>query len=130
MVGGCDKKEGGRLRLGADERGVAARNNASAALLTYTHPQTLLSDWPAPNFTNFHSGIASRKHQEFIAYATNRTVSFWDTSTQSHLTRIQHTANIHSIAFSPDDPFLAFGRDFGKINTENLCLVTVSIMFL
>ena len=62
-----------------------------------TQIQSVFSDWPVPNTNFFHSCIVFSQHQEFITYATNRTVSAWDTSTHPHLALIQHNANIHSL---------------------------------
>lgn len=89
-----------------------------------TQIQSAFSDWPVPNINFFHSCIVFSQHQEFITYATNRTVNAWDTSTHPHLALIQHNANIHSIAFSPEYLFLevvkAAGKPRFKIYTSSL----------
>jgi WD40 repeat protein len=93
-----------------------------------------LSEWLVPE-TNNDSCIALPKHGEFIAYSTNDTVTFWDTSTQAQLGFIQHTEAIRSIALSPDDRFLAIGGNSGKIALKDLRDVlpascpTVSIVY-
>ena len=78
-----------------------------------------VSDWLAPE-TNDNSCIALPKHGKFIAYSTNDTVTLWDTSTHAQLGFIQHTEPIRSIAFSPDDRFLAIGANSGKIAIKDL----------
>jgi WD40 repeat protein len=87
-----------------------------------------VSEWPVPD-TNDFSCIALPKHGEFIAYSTNRTVTFWGTSTHSRVGQIQHTQDIRSLALSPDDRFLAIGAHGGKITIRSLSRITVSIIF-
>ena len=86
-----------------------------------------VSEWPVPD-SNYRSCIVLPKHEEFIAYSTDRTVTLWDTSTHSQLALIQHPRNIYSVAFSPDDQFLAIGGEDGKISIESLSCMTVSIV--
>ena len=85
----------------------------------------VVSQWPAPD-TKRISCIALPRHGKFIAYSTNRTVTFWDTSTYTQLALIQHSQDILSIALSPDDRFIAIGGIRGKITIESLSRVTVS----
>ena len=66
-----------------------------------------VSEWPVPD-TNGYSSITLPKHEQFIAYSTNRTITFWEISTHNQLPlTLQHPENIQSIAFSPDDRILA-----------------------
>ncbi|KAF8548910.1 hypothetical protein OG21DRAFT_1500722 [Imleria badia] len=78
-----------------------------------------VSEWPVPK-GNWNSCIALPQHGEFIAYSTNDTVTFLDTSTHTQLGLINHTKYISSIAFSPDDEFLAIGGVEGKITIKKL----------
>ena len=87
-----------------------------------------VSKWPVPNSSPF-SCIALPQHGEFVAHSTNRTVVFWDTSTHTELALIQHPQDIHSIALSPDDQFLAIGGEGGKITIQQLSRAIVSIVF-
>ena len=87
------------------------------------------SEWPVPD-TNLSSCIALPKHGKFIAYSTWRTVTFWDTATHTQLGLIQHSSEIHSIAVSPDDLFLAIGGWEGRITINSLPRITVSILSL
>ena len=87
---------------------------------------SLISEWPVPD-SNELSCIALPEHGKFIAYSTNSTITFWDTSTHTELDLIQHTEDIHSIAFSPDDQFLAFGGESGKMTIMSPSRITVSI---
>jgi WD40 repeat protein len=51
-----------------------------------------VSEWPVPESTHF-SCITLPKHGEFIAYSTQRTITFWDTAThtaRSHPTPSRH----------------------------------------
>lgn len=80
---------------------------------------SIISERPVPT-SNYISSIALSKHGEFIAYATNCTVTFWDTSTHTQLSLIQHTQNIRSIALSLDDRFLAIGGESGNITIKNI----------
>ena len=88
-----------------------------------------VSEWLVPN-THRLSSIALPEHGKFIAYSTNDTVTFWDTSTHTQLGLIKHTQPIRSIALSPDDQFLAIGGQGGKITIRSLSCITVSIVFL
>ena len=86
-----------------------------------------VSEWPVPEI-NYFNCIALAKHEEFIAYSTNRTVTFWDTATHTQLVLIQHSQDIGSIAFSPDDRFIAIGGKDGEITINSLSRITVSIL--
>ena len=86
-----------------------------------------VSEWLVPD-TNKNSSIALPQHREFIAYSTNDTITFWDTSTHTQLGLIQHPQDVHSIAVSPDDRFLAIGGHGGKITINSLSHITVSIL--
>ena len=86
------------------------------------------SEWPVPDSDEF-SCIALPKQGEFIAYSTQRTVTFWDTATHTQLGLFQPPQDILSIAVSPDDRFLAIGGRNGKITINSLChIITVSIL--
>ena len=85
---------------------------------------SIVSEWPVHD-DNYHSCIALPKFGEFIAYSTDHTVTFWDTSTHSQLALIQHPQAIHSIALSPDDRSLAIGGKRGKISIESIVRITV-----
>ena len=78
------------------------------------------AEWPAdPN-----SCIAAPKHGNFIVYSTGRTVTIWDVLTRAQLGLIQHTADVRSIAVSPDSRFLAIGDKDKKITiTASIHLV-------
>ena len=85
---------------------------------------SVASEWPVPDSNGF-SCIALPKHGKFIAYSTQRTVTFWDTATHTQLGLIQHPQDIRSIAVSPDDWFLAIAGHGGKITINTL---TVSVL--
>ena len=82
-----------------------------------------VSKWPIPS-SDYYACIALPKHRVFIVYSAKRTITFWDTSMHSQLCLIQHHKNILSVAFSPDDRFLAFGGTDGKITIKNLTVRT------
>jgi WD40 repeat protein len=86
-----------------------------------------VSQWPVP-VTNDHSCIALPKHAEFIVYSAGRTVTFWDMATHNLLGLIEHPQDIHSIAVSPDDRFLAIGGQNGNITINCLSRISVSIL--
>lgn len=76
-------------------------------------------DWLVP-VNYLPRGIALPRHEEFIACAGSRTVTFWDTSLDATQTRskpgvIQYPENIHAVALSPDDRFIAIGGESGEI---------------
>ena len=84
-----------------------------------------VSEWPVPD-AKYISCIALPKHKQFIALCVDRTVTFWDTSTHNQLPlTLQHPGFIHSIAFSPDDRFLAVGGGEG-ITIQSLSGIHVS----
>ena len=87
--------------------------------------KSLISEWPVPS-GNSYSSIALPSNKEFIAYSTERTVAFLDTSTHSQLALIHCPQDVRSIAFSPDDRFLAIGGWDGKISIERLSRIIVS----
>ncbi|KAF8552626.1 WD40 repeat-like protein [Imleria badia] len=78
-----------------------------------------VAEWPVPYSDRF-SCIALSRHGEFMAYSTERTVTFWDTATHTQLRLIQHPRDILSVVFSPDDRFLALGGRDGKFTIQNL----------
>ncbi|KAF8556447.1 hypothetical protein OG21DRAFT_1459308 [Imleria badia] len=78
----------------------------------------LVSEWPVADTTG--SCIALSQYGEFIAYSTNRTITFWNTSTHTQLGLIQHPQDVVSIVFSPDDHFLAIGGSTDRITIRNL----------
>ena len=86
-----------------------------------------VSESPVRN-SNYFSCIALPKHRGFIAYSTDHTVTFWDTSTHSQLALIQHPQGIHSIAFSPDDRFIAIGGEDRKITIKSVPRIIVSVL--
>ena len=84
-----------------------------------------VGEWPVPD-TKHSSCIALPKHGKFVAYSTDRTVSFWNTETHTQLGHIQHPEDIQSIAVSPDDQLIAIGGGNGKIILESLSHINVS----
>ena len=88
-----------------------------------------VSEWPIPTSGDY-SCIAIVQHGEFIAYSTNDTVTFWDTSTHAQLGLIPQPQRINPIALSPHERLLAIGGAGGKITIRSLSRVTVSIAFL
>ena len=87
---------------------------------------SVVSEWPVFD-TNYSSCIALPQHREFIAYSTNSTITFWDTSTHTQLGVIKSTHKIRSIAFSPDSRCLAVGESNGEITFKQLSSIIVSI---
>ena len=90
--------------------------------------ESVVSEWPVPDVGSY-SCVALPKHKEFIAYSTNHTVTFWDTTTRTQCGLIEHTQNILSIAISPDDQFVAIGGGKGHIIIRNLAHITVSFVY-
>ena len=82
---------------------------------------------PVPGTSHF-SCIALPKHEEFIAYSTQRTITLSDTAIHSRIGLIQHPQDIRSIAVSPNDQFLAIGGQDGKITIHSLSRNIVSIL--
>ncbi|KAF8129222.1 quinon protein alcohol dehydrogenase-like superfamily, partial [Boletus edulis] len=79
---------------------------------------TELSRWTLPRDGSFPCIVVPR-HGEFIAYTSGNTVTCWDTSTHTQLSRTQQPEDIISLALSPDDRFLAIGLP-GKITVHDL----------
>ncbi|KAF8548919.1 WD40 repeat-like protein, partial [Imleria badia] len=84
-----------------------------------TSSGSAVSEWPVSD-TGSSSCIALPKNGEFIAYSTRRSLTFWDTSTHTRLGLIQHPQDIRSVALSPDDRFIATGREGRKITIRSL----------
>ncbi|KAF8119381.1 hypothetical protein EV363DRAFT_1385187 [Boletus edulis] len=78
------------------------------------------TEWQVPHSKD--SCIALPQHGKFIAYSAKHTVTFWDTLTLTQFGLIQHPQEIEisSLAFSPDDRFLAIGALDGKIIIRDL----------
>ena len=87
---------------------------------------SVVSEWPVPE-SDETSCIALPQHGEFIAYSTQSTVTFWDTSTHTELGLIQHPQGIRSIVLTPDERFLVIGGGDGKITIQSLSHITVSM---
>ena len=86
-----------------------------------------VSQWTVHD-ASYASCVALPKHGEFIAYTTEDTVTFWNTSTHAQLGLIRHTQPIRSIALSPDNRSFAIGGKGGKITVRSLSPITVSIV--
>ncbi|KAF8547212.1 hypothetical protein OG21DRAFT_1472561 [Imleria badia] len=82
---------------------------------------SMVSERPV-SASNHVSCIALPQHAEFIAYSTNDTVTFWDTSTHILLGLIQRQVQIDTIVFSPGDRSLAIneGRKITIINFKDV----------
>ena len=89
---------------------------------------SVVSEWPVRD-GNDVSCVALAKQGEFIACSTERTVTFWDTSTHTKLGLIQHSQDIRSIALSLDDRFIAISGKYGEITIKRLSGIIVSIAF-
>ena len=88
---------------------------------------SVVLEWPVPK-GNFSSRIVLLQYGECIAYFAKRTVTFWDPSTHTPLSDIEHSQYIRSIALSPDDRFLAIGEEEGKITIKRLSRIVVSVV--
>ena len=93
-----------------------------------TSAGSAVSEWPVPT-SDEYSCIALPNHRKFISYTSKRTATFWDTTAHAQLNLIEHTQDIRSIAISPDDRFIAIGREQGNINIRNLANFTVSFTY-
>ena len=85
-----------------------------------------VSRWPTKS--DRYSCIILSQRGEFIAYSTTRTITFWDASTHAQLAVIDLPQDIHPIALSPDDQFLAISEE-EKITFQSVSHITVSIVF-
>ena len=80
---------------------------------------SMVYEWSVPQ-SNFNSCIAIPIHGKFMAYSTNHSVTFWDTSTHLQIGLVEHTEDICSIALSPDNSSLAVGGENGTIIIKGL----------
>jgi WD40 repeat protein len=87
-----------------------------------------VSEWLVHD-SDSDSCIALPPHGKFIAYSTNRNVTFWDTSTHSRVGKIQHSQDIRSLALSPDDRFLAIGAHGGNISISRIRVIVSTCSF-
>ncbi|KAF8119874.1 quinon protein alcohol dehydrogenase-like superfamily, partial [Boletus edulis] len=83
-----------------------------------TSTGTEVSRWTVPHRSPSPCIVLPR-HGEFIAYSSGNTVTCWDTSTHTQLSRAQQPEDIISLALSPDDRLLAIGLP-GKITVHDL----------
>ena len=83
-----------------------------------TSTGSMVFEWLVPNC----NCIAIPRHGKYIACSASCSVSFWDTSTYSHIGLVEHTEDIRSIALSPRNRSLAIGGYYGTIITEGLSL--------
>lgn len=80
---------------------------------------SIVSEYLAP-YGSSSSRMVLPQHGEFIAHSKDNTVTFWDASTHTQLGLIEHTHDIKSIAFSPDNQFLAVAGAEGKVTIQNV----------
>ena len=85
-----------------------------------------VSEWSVP-FTEW-SCIALPQHGKFIASFADKTITFWDTTTRSQLSLIQHARDIRSIACSSDGQLLAIADEDKIIVKELFPHLSVSSM--
>ena len=86
---------------------------------------SVVSEWSVPE-SDGYSSIALPKHGEFIVYSAKRTVTFWDMSSHAQLGHIRCPQDIHSIALSSDDEFIAMGGETGEVSQSH---IIVSVLF-
>ena len=82
-------------------------------------------EWSVPSST-YYSCIAIPRYGKFIAYSTNRSVTFWDSSTHLQIGLVEHIEDIRSIALSPDNSSLAIGGCYETIITKGQSHIVVS----
>ena len=87
---------------------------------------SVVLQWPLPE-SDHYSCIALPKHGEFVAYTTERTVTFWGASSHIQLGHIQHPQDIRSTVLSPDDEFIAIGGERGNIIVRRFSRIIVSV---
>ncbi|KAF8550165.1 WD40 repeat-like protein [Imleria badia] len=81
---------------------------------------SLLSEWIIQT-GGTHTSVAISSNGKFIACATDRSISFWDTSTRQRIGPIiQDPAAVYCIALSPDNMFLASGGGQNRIMLRSL----------
>ena len=86
-----------------------------------------LSEWPVADGSDT-SCIALLNDGKIIAHSTDRTVTFWHTSTHTQVGLVQDPQDMLSIGRSSDDRFLAIGGKGGKITIKSLSYDTVSVV--
>ena len=131
----------GRLLVDIDAREAALRNkrlfwyNADHLLMVTrdtikkidASTGSTVSEWPVHD--RAYTSCILPKHGQFIAYFTSHTgaVTFWETSTPTQLSHIQHVQDICSISISSDDRFLGICGEDGEITVKQLSRNSVSI---
>ena len=90
-----------------------------------------VSQWPVRD-AGLHPHIAMPQHGKFIACSTNKTLTFWDTTTDTQLNFIQHRDDIRSIAYSSDGQLLAIaaGRKIMVNDPSFVVSPSVSVRFV
>ncbi|KAF8547809.1 WD40 repeat-like protein [Imleria badia] len=76
----------------------------------FTNSFKLLSEGMAHSEVN-HTSVFLSSTGKFLACSTDRLISFWDTSWKRLEPVIEDPTNVHCIAISPDNMFLASGGD-------------------
>ena len=88
-----------------------------------------VSEWVVTDPSTY-ACIALPQHGKFIACRVNKTITFWDTTTRTQLSPVEHTEDIYSMACSSDGQLLAMGA--WKINVKDISstLPPVSVCFV
>ena len=82
---------------------------------------SVLSQWSVPRSNAADACMTLPKNGEFIVYAANDTITFWDAWTRSRLGAVIACGQeVCSVTLSPDDQLLAFAMEDGKISIKSL----------
>ena len=81
---------------------------------------SLLSEWSVQN-GGTHTSVVLSNNGKFVACSTDRSISFWDTSTRQRIGPIiEDPAAVYCIAISPDNMILASGGGHNRIMLRSL----------
>ncbi|KAF8427612.1 hypothetical protein L210DRAFT_3565025 [Boletus edulis BED1] len=103
--------------LWSDDDHILAISDGTIKQLKVSTSSTV-AEWPVTY--SKHSCIALPQHKKFIAYSAKHGVTFWDMSTHTKSGFIERPLEVSSIAFSPDDKFLAICGLDGEVIMQDL----------
>ena len=109
------------LAWSADGRQIFAASPDNQVKRFDTSSGSLLSTWSVPGEPGSNASVILSRNQKFASVIADKSLSFWDTSTQEQIgTAIEHTNSVGTFTLSPNDDCITTGEIHGKITIRSL----------